>query len=714
MEILVEGQLDYFEERSWKKRYFVMKYEISSALRYIEIYKDKNWQKQLPRHVVNLHPGYEVRRRDESKKKYCFSLKTTDHVLLLASEDENAIINWMATLEEYNLVKSFCVQPQDTETMIRIEAVFPCHLQLVHSEVRLVSAMDGKLLGLWPFKCIRRYKFVGNMFSIEAGRKAPTGEGVFEFISNECSEIYRVMDTIIRTKAGNTTVRRLASERLSNQVQQEHQVIRKVNSVPVNTPTKKTNQYDYANPTHRPPPPPVPLPSPPVLNAPSDPTYDILSPGAEGTETDGKAGKKERTLTNDSEYNTLQFGSPRPVETRSQVPQRAPKMAGSPGSYDTLRFGTSLESTSNKDETLKAKGKDDQYDTLQFDPQSSSFPIDDNVSELPQSSGSFYNTLDHSSGSIGSVGSISSTTSNTYDCLDTGNKRLSNGSDTYDMLGNSRKEIKPQPPRTLDLGGNTYDALQHAESQKPTGRNSPVTSQKPTTPSQGMTPPKPNKPPPRKKPPSIPKQSEIAPRKASTPPEAPTKKISAGAKPNKPFRAHHKNPQDTKDSQKTKGESISDVIQKRLATTQPVDDDDDDGSYASVDHEYASIDYSKVSKPETTDSSDIYTDPDQDDTKIVTPIPKPAKPAKPSKPNPKAMMKLFKKGPAKAKSDSDGGHFADELKKKLELKLKKTEDNKSVTTSQTGQTGNDDDIYDEVDTCDPFYSEPDPYNEPAV
>ena len=82
-----------------------MKYEISSALRYIEIYKDKNWQKQLPRHVVNLHPGYEVRRRDEPKKKYCFSLKTTDHVLLLSSEDENVIIRWMATLEEYNLGK---------------------------------------------------------------------------------------------------------------------------------------------------------------------------------------------------------------------------------------------------------------------------------------------------------------------------------------------------------------------------------------------------------------------------------------------------------------------------------------------------------------------------------------------------------------------------------------------------------------------------------
>ena len=80
-----------------------MKYEISSALRYVEIYKDKNWTRQLPRHVVNLHPGYEVICKEEPKKKHCFSVKTTDHVLLLASEDENVVNNWMATLEEYNL-----------------------------------------------------------------------------------------------------------------------------------------------------------------------------------------------------------------------------------------------------------------------------------------------------------------------------------------------------------------------------------------------------------------------------------------------------------------------------------------------------------------------------------------------------------------------------------------------------------------------------------
>ena len=81
-----------------------MKYEISSALRYIEIYKDKNWRKQLPRHVVNLHPGYEVKRiRNDPKRKYVFLVKTTDHCLTLAADDENVMNQWLATFEEYNL-----------------------------------------------------------------------------------------------------------------------------------------------------------------------------------------------------------------------------------------------------------------------------------------------------------------------------------------------------------------------------------------------------------------------------------------------------------------------------------------------------------------------------------------------------------------------------------------------------------------------------------
>ena len=602
--------------------------------------------------------------------------------------------------------------------MVRIDAVYPCHLQLVHSEVRLVSAMDGKLLGLWPFKCIRRYKFVGNLFSIEAGRKAPTGEGIFEFISNECSEIYRVMDTIIRTKAGNTTMRRFASEKGAGQIGQGHLPVRKVHSVPV-SPIKEV-QYDYADPKQnavsKAAPPPVPLHSPGKLPTPqSEPTYDILSPGSDSVDGDSKIPRQGVTSSDGNQYNTLQFDKTRPVENRSPVMPRAVEMSTSPGSYDTLRF---VDETSNRDDTLKAN---EQYDTLQFEDRNNALPsvinsvqvtkngFDDN--ELPKSSGGFYDTLDHSSGSIGS---IVSTASNAYDSISTSRSRpQSGGSDTYDSLNSTKQETKPQPPTTLNLADNTYDALQ-PEKQRPTGKSSPVTVQKPMTPGQGVGPP-PNKPPPRKKPPSIPKHPEIPARKISAgqvPHNVPGRKINNGGKPEKPIKPPRRKAPIRKDDQSPKTESISDVLQKRLANPSPPEDD---GSYASVDHEYTKIDYSTVSNQGIADASNIYAEPVENGI-WAAPIPKPVQ-AKPFKNNLKPKKNLLKKT-AQPKptggSAEGGGNFADELKKKLEIKLKK-KGHKPAPADSAASANTYETIYDEVnDQYDPYYSEPDPYNEPAV
>lgn len=90
--------------KEWKRRYVVMKYDFKSGIRYVEFYKDKNWRKHLPKHVVNLQPGYEVSRiKNDPKKKYRFTIETTDHSLTLAPDDENTMNEWIATLEEYNV-----------------------------------------------------------------------------------------------------------------------------------------------------------------------------------------------------------------------------------------------------------------------------------------------------------------------------------------------------------------------------------------------------------------------------------------------------------------------------------------------------------------------------------------------------------------------------------------------------------------------------------
>ncbi|EDO38904.1 predicted protein, partial [Nematostella vectensis] len=53
----------------------------------------------------------------------------------------------------------------------------------------------------WPFTCLRRYMSNKGKFTIEAGRRAPTGEGKFSFLTSQHDEIYKVLDTVIKSRA---------------------------------------------------------------------------------------------------------------------------------------------------------------------------------------------------------------------------------------------------------------------------------------------------------------------------------------------------------------------------------------------------------------------------------------------------------------------------------------------------------------------------------
>ena len=51
----------------------------------------------------------------------------------------------------------------------------------------------------WPFTCIRKYgiHLNGNVFALEAGRRAPSGEGLFAFKTDDAAEIKERIDYYI-------------------------------------------------------------------------------------------------------------------------------------------------------------------------------------------------------------------------------------------------------------------------------------------------------------------------------------------------------------------------------------------------------------------------------------------------------------------------------------------------------------------------------------
>ena len=51
----------------------------------------------------------------------------------------------------------------------------------------------------WPLKYLRRYGYDDSLFSFEAGRRCPTGEGIYAFSTRNAEAIFRLVETNIRT-----------------------------------------------------------------------------------------------------------------------------------------------------------------------------------------------------------------------------------------------------------------------------------------------------------------------------------------------------------------------------------------------------------------------------------------------------------------------------------------------------------------------------------
>lgn len=108
--------------------------------------------------------------------------------------------------------------------MAKLGAVDTCHLHVANSDLRLLCVKDGRLLVAWPFTCLRRYMSTRGKFTVEAGRRAPTGEGKFTFLTPQHDEIYKLLDKVVKSRAGQKP-----------STTSPHESLRKTQSVPIAT-----------------------------------------------------------------------------------------------------------------------------------------------------------------------------------------------------------------------------------------------------------------------------------------------------------------------------------------------------------------------------------------------------------------------------------------------------------------------------------------------
>ncbi|XP_068727052.1 uncharacterized protein [Montipora capricornis] len=208
--VLFEGNLEKCTydhgKKDWKRRYLVFKHILASNIRSLEFYASgtKNWKKAEPKGVLALYPGYEVLKVQEAKKQFVFEIKAVDHTYRLAAHSEDELNQWVLVLERESIVDSFLVEPETNEQLAKVGASDSCHLHIANNELRLLCAKDGRLLVAWPLTCLRRYMSSRGKFIVEAGRRAPTGEGKFTFLSPQHDQIYKVLDNIVKSRARKT------------------------------------------------------------------------------------------------------------------------------------------------------------------------------------------------------------------------------------------------------------------------------------------------------------------------------------------------------------------------------------------------------------------------------------------------------------------------------------------------------------------------------
>lgn len=205
--VLFEGHLDKYTnehgKKDWKRRYFVFKHILASNIRSLEFYAagTKHWRKTEPKGVLALYPGYEILKFHDPKKHFVFEIKAVDHTYRLAAHSEDELKKWILILERESVVNSFFVEPESNEQLTKVGASESCHLHIANNELRLLCAKDGRLLVAWPLTCLRRYMSSRGKFVVEAGRRAPTGEGKFTFLSPQHDEIYKVLDSVVKSRA---------------------------------------------------------------------------------------------------------------------------------------------------------------------------------------------------------------------------------------------------------------------------------------------------------------------------------------------------------------------------------------------------------------------------------------------------------------------------------------------------------------------------------
>ena len=197
-------------KKSWKRKYFVLYHLVEDIDKiYLDCYeKEENWPRENPKKTLNMYPRYKIAK--------LASFKGKENVL----EVDNEVEQWHLVTDKVKIMdlwavqiqmqtklsrvisgRIFCVSGAVNKQMQKIGAAQQrCLLHFTKWGITLALQDSRAILAMWPLKTIRNYENFGNsQFSIEAGRRAPMGDGKYVFNTNigQDEEMFNVLDLFI-------------------------------------------------------------------------------------------------------------------------------------------------------------------------------------------------------------------------------------------------------------------------------------------------------------------------------------------------------------------------------------------------------------------------------------------------------------------------------------------------------------------------------------
>ncbi|XP_050389748.1 uncharacterized protein LOC126808816 [Patella vulgata] len=191
----------------WKQKYFILRKCGEKPV--LEYFNKKPKNKSIsPKGQLILWPIFRVEKGINIKnRQISFEITTPDEQLCLSGNSKKMadvfvfLLQIQSTLKKHIQDDVFCIQPEESDATTSIGCkgancilhVSPCGLTLALQESRSVLAQ-------WPLKSIRCFESSGfGQLTLEAGRVAPMGEGIYNFQcrNGEDIKIYDILDKYI-------------------------------------------------------------------------------------------------------------------------------------------------------------------------------------------------------------------------------------------------------------------------------------------------------------------------------------------------------------------------------------------------------------------------------------------------------------------------------------------------------------------------------------